>query len=138
MIIAAFLILVAAIATVFCCKSITTRFDKKNTELIEKEHNLTITQKELAKKRRNLKRELLNIKQSVPNAKNAEKNQTSASAEIDLKSWISSQQQIDDSQFETAEKFSKDKNMGILSAMLTLDIISVEVYEKAKKVKFRK
>ncbi|WP_156952629.1 hypothetical protein [Maridesulfovibrio frigidus] len=97
---------------------------------------MTIAQKELAKKRRDLKRELLNIKKSIPSEKQPKKNQPAASTAIDLKAWISSKQTIDDSQFNAAEKFAKDKNMGILSAMLTLDIISVETYEEAKKVKF--
>ncbi|OEU64870.1 MAG: hypothetical protein BA863_01290 [Desulfovibrio sp. S3730MH75] len=138
MIIAVFLILVAAIATVFFCKSITTSFDKKNNELIEKEHNLTVTQKELAKKRRDLKKKLNRIKKSAQKGTQLEQNPATATPKNNLKSWISSKQNLDDSQYDTAENFAKDKNMSLLSAMLTLDIISVEIYEKAKKIKFGK
>ncbi|MBI9110637.1 hypothetical protein [Maridesulfovibrio ferrireducens] len=137
MIITAILLVLATIVTIFLCKTVAANFDKRNEILVEKEKKLYSEQEELRKKRRNIKRQLAELKKSAKEVKSDEKEPSNTPTSLNLKDWLEKRQSLDSNQYSTASQFADEKNMNLLSAMLTLNIISVETYEEAKKLKLK-
>ncbi|CCO25091.1 hypothetical protein [Maridesulfovibrio hydrothermalis] len=128
------LILIGAIGTVLACKSITANFDAKSSALAEKDQNLHKEQDELRKRRKELKRELEELKKSMK--QNTKKEElASVSQQTSLKDWLLDTGMLESSQYRKAQEYAEEKNMNMLSALLTLNMVSVDTYEKAKKKK---
>ncbi len=117
------------------CKSIGAGFDVKDQLLDDQERGLTDELNELREKRRALKRELDILKQEL---KEGEKIRIEPKVDHGtLKSWLIDTDIVGVLQFRKAEKYAEEKNLDLLSALLTLSMISVETFEKAKKMKLR-
>lgn len=136
MIYALILISIGAIATVIACKSINAGFAGKNELLIDRESNLYKEQDELRSRRRDLKRKLEELKNNLKKGKTQE-DTGSLYSPASLRDWILNTGLLDTTQYTKAEKYAEEKNMDMASALLTLSMISVETFEKAKKLKLR-
>ncbi|WP_320170149.1 hypothetical protein [Maridesulfovibrio sp.] len=135
MIIVLLLIAVGAVGTVLVCKSISAGFDTKNEMITEMEKSLNEEQKELRLRRRELKRELENLKRDLKS--NNTRKDTAPSAPSSLQDWLIDTELVGMGQYKKAERYAKEKNLDMISALLTLNMITVDTYEKAKKMKLR-
>lgn len=124
-----------AIVTILACKTINANFEARNELLSDREKKLYKDQEELRKKRRELKRNLENLKKELKNSSSEKKDSTPPSAS--LKDWLIDTGTLDPHQFKKATKYADDKNLDMISALLTLNMITVDTYEKAKKMKLR-
>lgn len=136
MILALILITVGAVATVLACKSIISGFEAKDEALDGKEKALNDELKELREKRRALKRDLEMLQKELKDGDKAAK-EKSAAPKTSLKDWMIDTGQIESVQFQKAERYADEKNLDLLSALLTLNMITVDTFEKAKKMKLK-
>ena len=132
----AFLIL-ATLITISLCKKITGNFDIKNELLIEKEKLLYSEQESLRTQRRDLKRKLEELKRNAIILETEIKKTTPKSKPQNLKEWLQQTQHVESSQYSAAFQFAKEKNMNLLSALLTLNMINLQAYEEAKKLNLK-
>lgn len=135
MIITLVLIVLGAVATIAACKSLNSGFELKGQAIDEKEQRLVAELEELREKRRHLKRELEEARRELKNGVKlaAEPVQQPGS----LKEWLLNTEVIDALQFSKAEKYADEKNLDMISSLLTLNMITIDTYEKVKKMKLR-
>ncbi|WP_027721955.1 hypothetical protein [Maridesulfovibrio zosterae] len=129
------LITLGAIGTILICKSIATGFESKAALLKEKEQLIIMDQNELRRRRKELKKELEEVKIAQ---KNQEKEVSPIqSAPKGLKDWLVDSGILDFPQIKRAEKYADEKNLELISALLTLNMITVDTYESVKKMKLK-
>ena len=129
------LVVLGAIGTIFICKSIATGFESKASLLKEKEQLLIVDQNELRRKRKELRRELEEVKA-------AQRSQETEAPPLKsgprkLKEWLIGSGVLDSPQLDRAEKYADEKNLELVSALLTLNMITVDTYENVKKMKLK-
>lgn len=136
MIAVAILTLLEAVATIFICKSIASSFDLKTERLAEMEKELLEQQEDLRRQRRVLKRKLEEIKNDMKNIKLTPSPSPQATVgKGKLRSWLIDKNIVDSAQYQKAEKYAEEKNMDMLSSLLTLSMITIETYQRVKKEK---
>ncbi len=121
--------------TILACKSINANFEARNEILADREKAIYKEQEELRKKRRALKINLENLKKELKNI-NAD-TPDSTLPPSSLKDWLVDTGALEDHQFKKATKYADEKNLDMISALLTLNMITVDTYEKAKKMKLK-
>ncbi|WP_291328051.1 hypothetical protein [Desulfovibrio sp. UCD-KL4C] len=137
MVITLIFLMLATLVTIFLCKKISRNFDRKNELLVNREKLLYSEQEELRTQRRNLKRKLEELKRdAIKQAPEIEK-PTKKSATEKLKAWLEKKQNIDPNQYLAASQFANEKNMNLLSALLTLNMINIQAYEEAQKLNLK-
>lgn len=136
MIIVVVLIVACAVGTVLVCKSISAGFDAKDQNLDQMEKGLVEELENLRRERRNLKRDLNDLKKELKSGAEIRKKQA-PNVPSSLKSWLIDTELVEYGQYSKAEKYAEEKNLDMLSALLTLSMITVDTYEKAKKMKLR-
>lgn len=124
-------VIISFLATLYMCKSINAHFDKKNQFIAEEEKELARELESLKQERREAKRELNKIKDEVKNFNSQQDNSTPVSDDP-IENWLLNNNHIDQQKLEIAKEYANDKNMQLLSAMLTLNMISLDIYEKAR------
>lgn len=117
------------------CKSINANFEARNEILADREKAIYKEQEELRKKRRALKINLENLKKELKNI-NADA-PDSTLPPSSLKDWLVDTGTLQDHQFKKAAKYADEKNLDMISALLTLNMITVDTYEKAKRMKLK-
>lgn len=128
-------ITICVLATIYICKSINESFDRKESLLAEKENELSIEVEELKKERKEAQIKLSQIKNEIKTfSASKQKGKEDITSIASIEQWLLENNHIDQHKLVTAQEFATSKNMNILSAMLTLNIISVGVYEAAKAV----
>ncbi len=137
MIIISALIILATLITISLCKKISGNFDIKNELLIEKEKLLYSEQAALRTQRRDLKRKLEELKRNAIKPKPEINTSTPKSKPQDLKEWLQQTQHVESNQYLVASQFAKEKDINLLSALLTLNMINVQAYEEAKKLNLK-
>ncbi|SME88574.1 hypothetical protein [Desulfovibrio gilichinskyi] len=137
MIITTVFLIFATLITISLCKKISGNFDIKNELLVEKEKLLYSEQEDLRTQRRDLKRKLEELKRDAIEQSPEIEEPTKKSATQDLKTWLEKKQNIDPNQYSAASQFANEKNMNLLSALLTLNMINVQTYEEAQKLKLK-
>lgn len=137
MIITFIFVIAATLITIFLCKKIAGTFDKKNELLVEQEKLLYSEQEGLRTQRKNSKRKLAELKKNALTTEHEINSPKQKPIAQNLKEWLQQKQHIESSQYSVASQFADEKNMNLLSALLTLNIINVQTYEEAKKLKFK-
>ncbi|WP_432735748.1 hypothetical protein [Maridesulfovibrio sp. FT414] len=135
MIFVVILIAIGAVGTVLACKSISSGFDAKNESINDMERRLLEEQDELRMRRRDLRRELDDLKKDLKDS--SKKKSVAPQGPSSLKDWLIETDMVDPAQFSRAEKYAAEKNLDLISALLTLNMITIDTYEKAKKMKLR-
>ncbi|ACS79513.1 hypothetical protein [Maridesulfovibrio salexigens] len=129
-------VLFGTIATIVACKTINGNFELKHDALARKEKNLVEAQKELQARRKELSRRLDNLKTLLKaGIKTEAAAKTTDEKPSDLKSWLVQSGVLTEVQFLSAEIYAAEKNLNVIAALLTLNMISIEKYEEAKKMK---
>ncbi|WP_027179937.1 hypothetical protein [Maridesulfovibrio bastinii] len=125
--------IVTILITYYICKSINAGFDSKENSLIEKEKQIYEEVENLKNERKSSKRELTNVKEQFKNfySEQTEKKKKEVHT---IEDWLLENTGVDVHKLSVAKEYAKSKNMHLLSALLTLNIISVDQYELAKKI----
>lgn len=133
---ATILIITGTIATIVICKTINGKFEAKNNDLAQKEKDLVKAQQSLRNQRKELSKRLEDLKSFLKaGVKTEAKSAPPKKEPQNLRSWLVSKQVLTDAQYLSAEIYATEKNIEIAAALLTLNMISVDIYEKAKKLK---
>lgn len=129
------LVIIGTIATIIICKTINGNFEIKNNALAQKEKDLVEAQQSLRDKRKELSKRLEDLKTFLKaGIKTEAKAAQPKDKPQDLRGWLVNKQILTDAQYLTAEIYATEKNIEVVAALLTLNMISVDVYEQAKKL----
>ncbi len=128
-------VLFGTIATIVACKTINSNFDLKNQALAKKEKKLIEKQQDLRDKRKELSRRLDDLKTFLKAGIKTEAAAKPKEEPKDLKDWLVHRGILSEAQFLSAEIYATEKNINVIAALLTLNMVSVELYEEAKKLK---
>ncbi|NDV28208.1 hypothetical protein [Desulfovibrio sp. JC010] len=126
---------IGLLATVFICKAINGSFEIKSMDLADKEKKLNEELQDLRKNRKELSQRLENLKTLLKAGIQSEAESKPAEDPTDLKGWLLQKQILTEAQYLSAEIYGIEKNIDIIGALLTLNMISIEVYEEVKKLK---
>ncbi len=122
-------------ATIFVCKSINGNFELKSYDISNKEKILNEELQDLRDKRKELSRRLDDLKTLLKAGVKSQKSAAPEASPTDLKGWLLQKGVLTETQFLSAEIYAIEKNIDLTGALLTLNMISIEVYEEAKKRK---
>lgn len=129
-------VIIGTIATIVICKTINGNFEIKNSDLAQKEKKLVEAQQDLRDKRKELSKRLEDLKTFLKAGIKTEAKAAKPKDEPqDLRSWLVNKQVLTDAQYLSAEIYATEKNIEVVAALLTLNMISVDIYEQAKKLK---
>lgn len=135
MIFSIILISIGMLATIIACKSINGSFELKSYDISNKEKLLNEELQDLRNKRKELSRRLDDLKTLLKAGVKSQKSVTPEENPTDLKGWLLKKGILTETQFLSAEIYAIEKNINITGALLTLNMISIGVYEEAKKMK---
>ena len=128
-------ILFGILATIIVCKSINGGFELKSYEINKKEKLLNEELQNIRDKRKELSRRLDNLKTLLKAGVKSQTAATPQDAPTDLKGWLLQKGVLTETQFLSAEIYGIEKNIDIIGSLLTLNMISIDIYEEAKKMK---
>jgi hypothetical protein len=126
---------VGMLGTIIVCKSVNGSFELKSNEISKKEKNLTEELQNLRDQRKEKSKRLENLKTLLKAGIKPERTSQPEESPQDLKGWLLQKGVLNEAQFISAEIYAIEKNINITGALLTLNMISIEVYEEAKKMK---
>lgn len=129
------LVLFGTIATVIVGKTINNNFELKKDALAHKEKKLNATLQELRDRRKELSRRLEDLKTFLKAGIKTETATKSQKEPEDLRGWLVHRGVLSEAQFLSAEIYATEKNINVIAALLTLNMVSIELYEEAKKLK---
>jgi hypothetical protein len=122
-------------ATIFICKTINGNFELKSTRLACKEKKLTEELQSLRNRRKDLSRKLENLKTLLKAGIKSESTVKPEAVATDLKGWLLQKKILTEAQFLSAEIYAVEKNIDVIGALLTLNMVSIDIYEEVKKKK---
>ncbi|WP_319761019.1 hypothetical protein [Maridesulfovibrio sp.] len=122
-------------ATIFICKTINGNFELKSTRLAGKEKKLTEELQSLRNRRKDLSRKLENLKTLLKAGIKSESTVKPEAVATDLKGWLLQKKILTEAQFLSAEIYAVEKNIDVIGALLTLNMVSIDIYEEVKKKK---
>ncbi|WP_320007736.1 hypothetical protein [Maridesulfovibrio sp.] len=123
------------LATIVACKGLNGTFELKSDDISNKEKQLNDELQDLRDKRKDLARRLDNLKTLLKAGVKSNTSDTSKESPTELKGWLLQRGILTEAQFLSAEIYAIEKNINIIGALLTLNMISIEIYEEAKKMK---
>lgn len=126
---------IGAVATIFICKAINGSFEIRLNELAKKEKRLNENLAELRSSRKDLSHRLENLKTLLKAGITSEKKAKPETTPANLKEWLLNKSILTEAQYLSAEIYGIEKNIDIIGALLTLNMISIEIYEEAKALK---
>lgn len=116
-------------------KTINNNFELKYEALAHKEKRLNETLQELRDRRKELSRSLEDLKSFLKAGIKTEAATKPQKEPKDLKGWLVHRGVLSEAQFLSAEIYATEKNINVIAALLTLNMVSIELYEEAKKLK---
>ncbi|NDV23754.1 hypothetical protein [Desulfovibrio sp. JC022] len=120
--------------TVVACKMINGNFEIKYNELLRKEKKLVESLQSLRDKRKELARKLEDLKTFLKAGIKTEAATKPQEDPKDLRGWLVHRGILSEAQFLSAEIYATEKNIDVIAALLTLNMVSIELYEEAKKL----
>ncbi|WP_319780290.1 hypothetical protein [Maridesulfovibrio sp.] len=126
---------VGAIATIFICKTINNNFEIRSKDIAKKERKLTEEMQELRNQRKYLSRRLEDLKTLLKAGIKSENSAKPQEVPTNLKGWLLRKGILTEAQYLSAEIYGMEKNIDVIAALLTLNMVSIEIYEEAKRMK---
>ncbi len=127
-------VLFGTMATIVACKTINGNFEIKYDDLARKEKGLVESLQNLRDKRKELSRKLEDLKTFLKAGIKTEAATKTKEDPKDLRGWLVHRGILSEAQFLSAEIYATEKNIDVIAALLTLNMVSIELYEEAKKL----